>query len=86
MLGITAISQSPIASLGGTNVTVAVTGSQLTTNIGNENTTANANITVAAPTTIETNKKLHTTTTVRLCNIFIKLFNYYSFMFIPKLS
>ena len=36
-------------------------------------------ITVAAPTTTETNKKLHTTTTVRLCNIFIKLFKSYSF-------
>ena len=34
MLGITALSQSPIASLGGTNASVAVTGLQLTGSIG----------------------------------------------------
>ena len=42
MLGITAISQSPIASLGGTNVNVAVTGLQLTTSIGASSTQADA--------------------------------------------
>ena len=47
MLGITALSQSPIASLGGTNVNVAVTGSQLTTNIGNSTVTADANVNVS---------------------------------------
>ena len=34
MLGITAIAQSPIASLGGTNASVAVTGIELTTALG----------------------------------------------------
>jgi hypothetical protein len=46
MLGITALSQSPIASLGGTNVNVAVTGSQLTSSIGASTVTANANVNV----------------------------------------
>ncbi len=36
-------------------------------------------ITVAAPTTTETNRKLHNATTVRLCNIFIKLLKSHSF-------
>jgi hypothetical protein len=44
MLGITALSQSPIASLGGTNVNVAVTGLQLTSSIGASTVTANANV------------------------------------------
>ena len=34
MLGITAIAQSPIASLGGTNASVAVSGIELTTAVG----------------------------------------------------
>ena len=42
MLGITTLSQSPIASLGGTNVNVAVTGSQLNISIGASTTQANA--------------------------------------------
>ena len=46
MLGITALSQSPISSLGGTNVNVAVTGIQLTSNIGATTVQANANIDV----------------------------------------
>ena len=46
MLGITALSQSPIASLGGTNVNVAVTGSQLTGGLGSSTVTATANINV----------------------------------------
>ncbi len=36
MLGITAIAQSPIAALGGTNANVAVTGIQLTSSIGQQ--------------------------------------------------
>ena len=44
MLGITALSQSPISSLGGTNVNVAVTGIELTTNLGVETVQANANV------------------------------------------
>ena len=46
MLGITAISQSPIASLGGTNVNVNVTGIELTSNIGASTIQANANVNV----------------------------------------
>jgi hypothetical protein len=46
LLGITALSQSPISSLGGTNVNVAVTGIQLTSNIGATTVQANANIDV----------------------------------------
>ena len=46
MLGITAISQSPIASLGGTNVNVAVTGQQLTTAQGNSVATGDALVNV----------------------------------------
>ena len=44
MLGITALSQSPIASLGGTNVNVAVTGQQLNTALGAETIKADANV------------------------------------------
>jgi len=36
MLGITAIAQSPISALGGTNATAQVTGIQLTSNIGQQ--------------------------------------------------
>ena len=36
MLGITAIAQSPIAALGGTNANAQVTGIQLTSNIGQQ--------------------------------------------------
>ena len=43
MLGITALSQSPIASLGGTNVNVAVTGVELTSSINPVTTKAYAN-------------------------------------------
>jgi hypothetical protein len=47
LLGITALSQSPISSLGGTNVNVAVTGIQLNATIDNVTTVqANANIDV----------------------------------------
>ena len=46
MLGITALSQSPISSLGGTNVNVAVTGLQLTSSIGVSTVTANADVNV----------------------------------------
>ena len=42
MLGITALSQSPIASLGGTSVNVAVTGIQLTSSVNGVTTQANA--------------------------------------------
>jgi len=44
LLGITALSQSPISSLGGTNVNVAVTGEQLTSNTGATTIQANANV------------------------------------------
>ena len=44
MLGITALSQSPISSLGGTNVNVNVTGIDLTTSLGIETIQANANV------------------------------------------
>jgi hypothetical protein len=43
LLGITALSQSPIASLGGTNVDVAVTGIQLTSSINSVIAQADAN-------------------------------------------
>ena len=43
MLGITALSQSPIASLGGTNVNVAVTGIQLTSSLNSVITQVDAN-------------------------------------------
>ena len=48
MLGITTLSQSPIASLGGTNVNVAVTGQQLNTALGAETTKADANVTLTS--------------------------------------
>jgi hypothetical protein len=44
LLGITALSQSPISSLGGTNVNVSVTGIDLTTSLGIETIQANANV------------------------------------------
>jgi hypothetical protein len=43
LLGITALSQSPIASLGGTNVNVAVTGVELTSSLNSVITQADAN-------------------------------------------
>jgi len=43
-LGITAISQSPISALGGTNAIVQVTGVGITTALGDETIKANANI------------------------------------------
>ena len=46
MLGITAIAQSPIASLGGTNASVAVSGIELTTAIGAVTITAIQNPTI----------------------------------------
>ena len=46
MLGITAIAQSPIASLGGTNASVAVSGIELTTAVGAVTITAIQNPTV----------------------------------------
>ena len=46
MLGITAIAQSPIASLGGTNASVAVSGIQLTTAVGSVTITAIQNPTI----------------------------------------
>jgi hypothetical protein len=46
LLGITALSQSPISSLGGTNVNVAVTGIQLTSAIDALTVQANANVNV----------------------------------------
>ena len=57
MLGITAIAQSPIASLGGTNASVAVSGIELTTAVGAVTITAIQNPTiqltgVAATTTL----------------------------------
>ena len=45
-LGITAISQSPISALGGTNVNVSVSGIDLNTNIGIETIQGNAKITL----------------------------------------
>ena len=46
MLGITALSQSPIASLGGTNVNIAVTGLQLTGSVGASTVIGHANVDV----------------------------------------
>ena len=46
MLGITAIAQSPIASLGGTNASVAVSGIELTTAVGAVSITAIQNPTI----------------------------------------
>ena len=46
MLGITAIAQSPIASLGGTNASVAVSGIELTTAVGAVTITAIQNPTI----------------------------------------
>ena len=46
MLGITAIAQSPIAALGGTNASVEVTGSALTTATGSVSITAIQNPTI----------------------------------------
>jgi len=46
MLGITAIAQSPIASLGGTNVNVALSGIQLTSAVGSVSITAIQNPTI----------------------------------------
>ena len=46
MLGITAIAQSPIASLGGTNASVAVSGIELTTAVGAVSVTAIQNPTI----------------------------------------
>jgi hypothetical protein len=43
LLGITALSQSPISSLGGTNVNVAVTGIQLTSSLNSVTIKADAN-------------------------------------------
>ena len=46
VLGITTLSQSPIASLGGTNANVAITGIQLTSSIGASTVQANAIVNV----------------------------------------
>jgi hypothetical protein len=43
LLGITALSQSPISSLGGTNVNVAVTGIELTSSLNSVITQVDAN-------------------------------------------
>ena len=43
MFGITAIAQSPIASLGGTNASVAVSGIEFTTAVGAVTITATQN-------------------------------------------
>ena len=48
MLGITALSQSPIASLGGTNVNVNVTGQQLNAVLGTETIKGDANVTLTS--------------------------------------
>jgi hypothetical protein len=60
LLGITALSQSPIASLGGTNVNVNVVGIQLTSSINPVTTKADAN---AFP-----NSQLLTTTVDSCCS------------------
>jgi hypothetical protein len=52
MLGITAIAQSPIASLGGTNANVDVTGIQLTTAVGSVSITAIQNPTIQLTTNL----------------------------------
>ena len=52
MLGITAIAQSPIASLGGTNANVDVTGIQLTTAVGSVSITAIRNPTIQLTTNL----------------------------------
>ena len=52
MLGITAIAQSPIASLGGTNASVAVSGIQLTTAVGSVSITAIQNPTIQLTTNL----------------------------------
>ena len=52
MLGITAIAQSPIASLGGTNANVAVTGNALTTTTGSVSITAIQNPTIQLTTNL----------------------------------
>ena len=57
MLGITAIAQSPIASLGGTNASVAVSGIELTTAIGAVTITAIQNPTIQ-PTGVNTTTTL----------------------------
>jgi methyl coenzyme M reductase subunit D len=52
MLGITAIAQSPLASLGGTNANVDVTGIQLTTAVGSVSITAIRNPTIQLTTNL----------------------------------
>ena len=52
MLGITAIAQSPIASLGGTNASVAVSGIELTTAVGSVSITAIQNPTIQLTTNL----------------------------------
>jgi len=52
MLGITAIAQSPIASLGGTNASVEVSGIQLTTAVGSVSITAIRNPTIQLTTNL----------------------------------
>ena len=52
MLGITAIAQSPIASLGGTNASVAVSGIELTTAVGAVTITATQNPTIELTTNL----------------------------------
>jgi len=52
MLGITAIAQSPIASLGGTNAFVAVSGVQLTSAVGSVSITAIQNPTIQLTTNL----------------------------------
>ena len=52
MLGITAIAQSPLASLGGTNANVNVTGNQLTSAVGSVSITAIQNPTIQLTTNL----------------------------------